>query len=103
MKRYEEYSTNKECKTLIVFNDRLACVLNNKKINPIVTELFIEGRKLNIPDIFIMQSYTAVIKNIRLNSRHYTITKIPNQQDLQEIANNHSSNINFKNFMNLYQ
>ena len=103
MKRYEEYNANKGCKILIVFNDTITAMLSNKKPNPIVTELFIGGRKLIIPDVFITQSYTAVLKIIRLNSRHYAIIKIPNQQALQEITNNHSSNINFKKFMNLYQ
>ena len=44
----EEYSPNKERKILIVFNEMIADMLSNKKLNPIVTELFIRGRKLNI-------------------------------------------------------
>ena len=74
----------------------------NKKLNPIVTELFIKGRKLNISLVFITQSYFAVPKNIRLNSTHYFIMKIPNKQELQQIAFNHSSDIEFQDFMNLY-
>ena len=54
-------------------------MLNNKKRNPVVTELFIRGRKLNISVVFITQSYFTVPKNIRLNSTHYFITKIPNK------------------------
>ena len=53
----------------------------NKKLNPIVTDLFIRGRKLNI-SVFITQSYFAVPKNIRLNSTHYFIMKIPNKPEL---------------------
>ena len=78
-------------------------MLCNKKLNLIVTELFIKGRKLNISLVFITQSYFAVPKNIRLNSTHYFIMKIPNKQELQQIAFNHSSDIDFKDFMNLYK
>ena len=81
----------------------IADMLCNKKFNLIVTELFIRGRKLNISLVFITQSYFAVPKNIRLNSTHYFIMKIPNKQELQQIAFNHSSDIDFKDFMNLYK
>ena len=74
-----------------------------KKLNPIVTELFIRGRKLNISLVFITQSYFAVPKNIRLNSTHYFVMKIPNKRELQQIAFNHSSDIDFQDFMNLYK
>ena len=77
--------------------------LSNKKLNPIVTELFIGGIKLNIPLVFITQSYFAVPKNIRLNSEDYFILKIPNKQELQQIAFNQSSYIDFPYFMNLYK
>ena len=73
-----------------------------KKINPIATDLFIRGRKLNISLIFITQSYFAVPKNIRLNSTHLFIIKIPSKQKFQQITFNHSSDIDFKEFMNLY-
>ena len=79
-------------------------MLSNKKLNPIVTELFISGKKLNICLVFITQSYIAVpknIKNIRLNYTHYFIMKSPNERELQQIAFNHSSDIDFKDFMNL--
>ena len=77
-------------------------MLSNKKLNQIVTELFIRGRKLNISLVFITQVYFAAPKNIRLNSTHYFIMKIPNKQELQQIAFNHSSDIDFKDFMNPY-
>ena len=76
-------------------------MLSNKKLHPIVTELFIKVRKLNISLVFITQSYFAVPKNIRLNSTHYFIMIIPNKQELQQITFNHSSDIDFKDFMNL--
>ena len=76
-------------------------MLNNKKRNAIATELFISGRKLNIFLIFNTQSYFAVPKNIRLNSTHYFIIKILIKWELQQNAFNHSSDIDFKDFMNL--
>ena len=76
---------------------------NKKKLNPRVTELFIRRRKLNISLVFITQSYFAVPQNIRQNSTHYFILKILNKQDLQQIAFNHSSDIDFSDFMNLYK
>ena len=71
-----------------------------KKLNPIINEAFITGRKLNISLVFISQSYFALPRNIRLNSMHYFLMKIPNKQELQQIAFNHSSDIDF---MNLYK
>ena len=71
----------------------VANMLSNKRLNPIVTELFIRGKKRNISLLFIKQSYFLVPKNIRLNSTHYFITKIPNKRQLQQIAINHSSDI----------
>ena len=89
-KNIEEYNRNKKRETLIAFDDMTADMLSNKKLNPIVTELFIRGRKLYIFLAFITQSYFSVPKNIRLNSTHYFITKIPNKQELQQIAFNDS-------------
>ena len=60
---------------MIVFDDMVADMLNKKKFNPIVTELFIRGRALNISIVFITKSYFAVPKHIRLNSTHYFIMK----------------------------
>ena len=75
----------------------------NKILNPIITELFIRGRKLNISLAFITQSHFAVPKDIRLNSMHHFIMKIPNKKELQQIASHHSLDIDFKDFMNLYR
>ena len=102
-KNIKDYNPNKKRKILIVFDDMIADMLSNKKLNPIVTELFIRGRKLNISLVFITQSYFAVPKNIRLNSTHYFIMKIQSKQELQQTAFNHSSDIDFKDFMNLYK
>ena len=65
----EEYNPNRKHKILIVFDDMIADMLSNEKFNPIVTELFIRCRKLNISLVFVTQSYTSVPKNI-LNSTH---------------------------------
>ena len=78
-------------------------MISNKKLNPIVTELFIRDTKLNISIVFIMQSYFKVPKDVRLNSTHFFIMKIPNKRELQQIALNHSSDIDFKDFMNIYK
>ena len=79
----------------------IADMLSNKKLNPIVTELFIKERKLNISLVFITQSYFAVPKNIRQNSTHYFVVKIPNKRELQQIAFNYSSDFDFQDFMNV--
>ena len=79
----------------------IADMLSNEKLNPIVTELYISRRKLNISLVFITQSYFAVPKNIKLSSTHYLIMKIPNKRELQQIAFNHSTDIGFQDFMNL--
>ena len=67
-KNIEEYNPNKKRKILIVFHDMIVDLLGKKKLDPIVTELFIRDDKLNISLVFITQSYFAVLKNIRLNS-----------------------------------
>ena len=102
-KNIENYNPNKKRKILIVFDDMIADMINNKKLNPIVTELFIRDRKLNISIVFITQSYFKVPKGVRLNSTHFFIMKIPNKRELQHIALNHSSDIDFKDFMKIYK
>ena len=77
----------------------IADMINNKKLNPVVSELFIRGRKLNIFLLFIIQSYFSVSKNIRLNTTHYFIMKIANKRELQQITFNHSSDIDSKDIM----
>ena len=102
-KNIKEHNSNKKHKMSIVFDDMIADKLINKKLNPIVTELSIRSRKLNISLVFIAQSYFAVSKNIRLNFTHYFIMKITGKQELQQIAFNYSSDIDFKDLMNLYK
>ena len=75
----------------------IADMINNKKLNPIVTELFIRDRKINISIVFISQSYFKKPKDVRLNTTHFVIMKNSNKRELQQIALNHSSDI--ENFM----
>ena len=98
-----EYNADKKRKVLIVYDDMIADMINNKKLNSIVTELFIRGRKLNISLVFITQSYFKVPKDVRLNTSHFFIAKIPNKRELQQIAINHSSDISTKDFTNIYR
>ena len=102
-KNIEDYNPIKKRKILIVFDDMIADMINNNKLNPVVTELFIRGRKLNISIVFITQSYFKVPKDVRLNSTHFFIMKIPNKRELQQIALNHSSDIDSKDFIQIYK
>ena len=101
-KNIEDYNPRKKRKIIIVFDDMIADMTNNKKLNPVETELFIRGRKL-ISIVFITQSYFKVQKNVRLNSTHCFIMKILNKRELQQIALNHSSDIDFKDFIKIYK
>ena len=102
-KNIDEYNPDKENKILIVFDDMIADMIHNKKLDSVVTELFIRGRKLNISLVFISQSYFKVPKDVRLNTTHFFIAKIPNKRELQQIAINHSSDISTKDFINIYR
>ena len=102
-KNIVEYNPNKKCKLLIIFDYMTDDMLSNEKLNPVVTELFIRAREINIYLVFIAQSYFAVPKNITLNSIHCFIMRIQNKRDLQQIAFNHSSDIDYRDFMNLYK
>ena len=81
----------------------IADMIHNKKLNLIVTKLFIRGRKVNISLVFITQSYFKVRKDVRLNTSHFFIAKVPNKRELQQIAINHSSDIDTKDFVNIYR
>ena len=81
-KNIDNYNLNKENKILIVFDNMIADMINNKKLNSIVIELFIRCRKLNISLVFISQSYFKVPKDVRINSIHFFVMKIPNKRKL---------------------
>ena len=74
---------DKERKTVIVFDDMIADMINNKKLDSVVTELFIRRRKSDMSLVFITQSYFMVLKDARLNTTHFSIMKIPNKRELQ--------------------
>ena len=102
-KNINYYNSDKENKILIVFDNIIADMIHNKKLDSVVTELFIRSRKLNISFVFITQSYFIFPKDVRLNTTHFFIAKIPNRRELQEIARNHSSDISTEDFINIYR
>ena len=81
-KNIEEYNADKELKILIVFDDMIGDIINNKNLNSMVTELLSTGKKLNISLVFITQSYFKVPKDVRPNSTHFFILKIPNKREI---------------------
>ena len=92
-KNIDNYNPNRKRKILIVFDDVIADIMNNRKFQAIIKDLFIRCRKLNISLIFITQSYFSVPKDVRLNSTSYLIMKIHDGRELQNIAKNHSADI----------
>ena len=76
---------------------------SNKKLIPNDTELFLIGRKLSTSLVFISQTYFKVFKTIRLNTTDYSFMKIPGKRELQQIASNSSSDIDFEDFMKMYR
>ena len=86
-----------------MFDDIIVDMEPNKKLSPIVTEVFLRGRKVNVSLVFISQSYFKVSKTMRLNATCYFIKKIPNKRELEQIPSNHSSDIEFKDFMQLHK
>ena len=79
----------------------IADFLTKKIFQAIIKELFIRCRKLNISLAFITQSYFSVPKEVRLNSTHYLIMKIHNRRELQQIAIDHSEDIDYKDFLKM--
>ena len=100
--KLEDYNPTKKRIVLIVFDDIMTDMESNKKLSPIVTELFLRGRNCNISLVFTSQSHFKVPKTTRLNATHF-ITNIPNKRELQQVASNHSPDIDFKDFMKLHK
>ena len=98
-----DYNPIRKRKKLIVFDDMIADIMTNKRFQAIIKELFIRCRKLNISLVFITQSYFSVPKDVRLNSTHYLIMKINNKRELQNIAINHSADIDYQDFIKIYR
>ena len=101
-KNIDVYNPSRRRKILIVFDDMIADIMTNKKFQAIIKELFIRWRKINISLVFITQSYFSVPKHVRLNSTHFSMT-INNNRELQNIAINHSADIDYKDFMKIYR
>ena len=98
-----DYNSSRRRKILIFFDDMIADIMTNRRLPPIIKELFIRCRKLNISLFFITQSYFSVTKDVRLNPTHYLIMKINNRKELQNIPSNHSADIDHKDFMKIYR
>ena len=96
-----DYNPNRKRKIFIVFDDMIADIMTNKKFQAIIKELFIKCRKLIISLVITTQPYFSVPREVRLNSTHYLVMKIHNKRELQEIAINHSSDIDYKDFMKI--
>ena len=100
----DDYNAKRKRKILIVFDDMIAEIITNKVFQSIIKELFIRCRKLNISLAFITQSYFSVPKEVKLSSTHYLIMKIHNRRKSQQIAIDHSKDIDFlKDLQKLYQ
>ena len=102
-KNINDYNPDPENTILIVFDNMMADMVHNKKPDSTVTEWFIRGRKINISFVFITQLYFKVPKYVKLNTTHSFVAKIPNKRKLQQIVINHSSDINRKDFINIYR
>ena len=99
----DDYNSNRYRKSLILSDDMIADIMTNKRFQAIIKEPFIRCIKLNMSLVFIIQSYFSVPKEVRLNSTHYSTMKIHNKTELQNIATNHSADIDYKSFMNIYR
>ena len=97
------YNPSRKRKTLIVFDDMIADIITNKKFQATIKELFIRCTKINISLVFIGQSYFSVPKDSRLNSIHFLIMNINSRKELQNIANNSSADIDYKDLMKIYR
>ena len=98
-----DYNLSRRRKILIVFDDMIGDIMTSKKFQSIIRELFIRCRKLNISLVFITPSYFSVPKDFRRNSTQYLIMKINNKGELQNIAINHSADIDHQDFMKIYR
>ena len=99
---FNDYNPIRKRKILIVFDHVIADMNTDKDIQSnSVRDLFIRRKKLNIFLVFITQSYFSVPKDVRLNSTHYLMMKINNKRELQDIASNHSADVDYKDFLKI--
>ena len=99
----DDYNKQRKRKVLTIFDDMIADIMGSKKFKAIIKELFIRCRKLDISIVFITQSYFRTPKDARLNSTHYVIMKIQSKKELQNIAQENSGDIDFKDFLKTYK
>ena len=99
----EDYNKKRKRKVLIIFDDMISHVISDEKAQQILKDLFIRCRKLNISLCFLTQSYFSVPKDVRLNCTHYILFKLNNKRELQNIAINHSADIDYKDFIKIYR
>ena len=92
----DDYNPSRKRKALIVFDDMIVDIMTNKKFQATIKDLFIRCRKVNISFVFITRSYFSV-------PTHYHIMRISNKAELQNIAINHSADIGYKDFVNIYR
>ena len=102
-KNIDDYNTKRKRRVLIVFDYMIADIMTDRKFKSIIKELFIRSRKLNISIAFFTQSYFRTPKDARLNSTHYLLMKIQSKKELQNIAQDNSGDIGFKDFLKIYK
>ena len=99
----EDYNKKRKIKVLTGFDDMISHVMSNKEAQLVLKELFIRCRKLNISLCFLTQPYFGVPKDVRLNCTHYIVFKLSNKREIQNIAINHSADIDYEDFVNIYR
>ena len=99
----EDYNQKRKRKVLIIFDDMISHVMSDKKAQQILKDLFIKCRKLNISLCFLTQAYFSVPKDLRLNCTHYILFELNNRRELQNIAIDHSADIDYKDFIKIYR
>ena len=95
------YNKNRDKKVLIVFDDMIADIEYNKKLKKIIKELFYRARKITVSIVFITQSYFRALKDARLNSTQYILTKIGNKKELKRTAEEKSGHLDYKDFLKI--
>ena len=99
----EDYDKKRRKKVLIIFDDITSRVISNRSAHQILKYLFIRCKQLNISLCFLTQSYFSVPKDVRLNCIHYILFKLNNRKELRNIAINHSTDIDYKDFVKIYR
>ena len=99
----EDYNKKRKRKFLIIFDDMISHVMSDKNAQQVLKDLFIRCRKLNISLFFLTQSYFSVLKDVKLNCTRYILFKLHNKRELQNIAINHSADIDYKDFIKIYR